>query len=91
MENRLLKTQDVSPHASDRFEISRIGRQAGFAQLVRRNAELTGREGHTVDSPGVVDHRAGAAGGNIRADPLDDLLRRKRLAERRDRAHAPPE
>ena len=90
MQDRLLISQDVAADASDRFEIGRIGRLTGFAKLLRRNPDLAGRERRAVDPAGVIEHGIEPARGDVRADPLDDLLRRKWLAECRDSARAPP-
>ncbi len=42
-----------------------------------------------VDPARVVEHGLEPARGHVGADPLDDLPRRERLAERRDRARLP--
>ena len=73
----------------DRFQVRRVGRAMGVAQLNRRNPELLGIEPHAIDPPGVVEHGFEPALGHVGADPLDHLPRCERLAERRDRARPP--
>ena len=48
-----------------------------------------GVERGSVEPAGVIEDGIEPARGDVRANPLDDLLRRERLAECRDRACAP--
>ena len=85
MQNRLLELADVLGHPADRFEQLRIGRGMGLGQFRRRHAERVGRKLGLVDPGGIVEHGRHALFLHVAANPLDDLLGRKRLAKNLDR------
>ena len=58
-----------------------IGLGVGRGQLVGGDADRLGRQLGLVDPRRVVEHGRQPRFAHVAADPLDDLLRRERLAE----------
>ena len=74
----------------DRLEIRRLGLAVRLRSSSAETRTCAGVERHAVEPAGVVEHGIEAAVATSCADPLDDLPRRQRLAERRDRVRAVP-
>src|SRR5262249_3683158 len=87
-ENRALVCQDIASDARNRLEVRGVDGVKCFAELFRSNPDLARRELPAIDPAGIIQYRIEPAFGNVRANSLDDLLRRQRLAERRNRARS---
>ena len=87
MEDARLERQDVVADPADRLQIGRVGLAECFDQLRRGDADLVGASWPCRRAASVYSSTASRPRSlHVAADPLDDLLRRERLAERRDRA-----
>jgi hypothetical protein len=80
-----LISQDVLTDVADRRQVRRIRPSVGVPKLVGRDTDLVGWKLGSVKPTTIVEDRVEAAGGDIIADPLDDLPRIERLAKGGDR------